>query len=224
MVFSDRTEAGWLLGRRLAGTGLADDAVVCGLPRGGVSVASQVAAALGAPLDVLLVRKLPVPFRPELAMGAIGEGGVRVVDEQVVRRGRVTAAALAAVEARERAVLDRRARRYRRVAPRLSIAGHGVVIVDDGVATGSTARAACAVARAAGAARVVVAVPVAPAGWEAVVGPVADELVCLESAKWFFAVGQFYEDFSQVTDAQVLALLERSGHRIERRAAPRVAV
>src|SRR5256886_10110687 len=166
MRCEDRTDAG----RRLAAylselSELPRDAlVVLGLPRGGVVVAYEVATALGAPLDVILVRKLGVPFQPELAMGAIGEGGAHVVDEAVAREVRVSASDLAAVEDRERNELARRVRRFRGDREPLSLVGRTALIVDDGIATGSTARAACQVARARGAARVIVATPLASPG------------------------------------------------------------
>ena len=207
MGFVDRSDAGQRLGARL-GDLQGKALVVLGLPRGGVPVAAEVARALGAPLDVILVRKLGVPFQPELGMGAIGEDGVRVVNDEVVRAAGVARAELESVEARERAELERRAERFRRGRPRLDLAGRTAVIVDDGLATGSTARAACLVARAHGASRVVLAVPVAPPGWEARIGAVADECVSLETPGQFFAIGQFYEDFAQVDEGEVVALLE----------------
>ncbi len=207
MRFKDRTDAGRRLSSRLHDL-QGEAAVVLGLPRGGVPVAAEVARALGAPLDVILVRKLGVPFQPELGMGAIGEDGVRVINDEVVRAAGVEGAELAAVEARERAELERRAGRFRRGRARLDLTGRTAVIVDDGLATGSTARAACMVARAHGAVRVVLAVPVAPPGWEVRVGPVADEFVSLETPGQFFAIGQFYEDFTQVDEDEVVALLE----------------
>ncbi|HEX4901379.1 MAG TPA: phosphoribosyltransferase family protein [Acidimicrobiales bacterium] len=206
-MFTDRRDAG----RRLAGAlgHLAgQDVVVLGLPRGGVPVAAEVARALGAPLDVIVVRKLGVPQQPELAMGAIGEDGVRVLDEQTVRLARVSAAALADVEARAREELERRVARFRGDHPPQAIAGRVVVIVDDGIATGSTARAACHVARAHGAARVVLAVPVAPVGWETRLAGAADELVCLATPSPFVAVGQFYADFTQVDGREVVDILK----------------
>ena len=209
MVFADRSDAG----RRLAGRllDLRDKpVVVLGLPRGGVPVAFEVARALGAPLDVIIVRKLGVPFQPELGMGAIGEDGVQIINREVVRAAAVTPEELAAVEARERAELERRARRFRGGRPRQSLDGRVAVVVDDGIATGSTARAACQVARAHGAARVVLAVPVAPPGWETRIGNSADELVCLQTPAPFFAIGQFYTDFTQATDDEVIACLQRA--------------
>ena len=153
-VFADRAEAGRALASRLAY--LHDqDVVVLGLPRGGVPVASEVAEALGAPLDVIVARKLGVPFQPELAMGAIGEGGAQVRDAKVMARARITDADLRAVESRERELLEERVARLRRGRDRIDLSGRTAVIVDDGIATGSTARAACQVARHLGAARAI---------------------------------------------------------------------
>jgi putative phosphoribosyl transferase len=187
-----------------------EDVVVLGLPRGGVPVAFEVATALRAPLDVIVVRKLGVPFQPELAMGAIGEGGARVTNDEVVRMAEVTPQELAAVEARERAELERRTRRFRGDRPPVPIAGKTVVVVDDGIATGSTARAACEVARARGAQRVVLAVPVASAGAIAELRGDVDEMVWVESPRHLWAVGQSYRDFSQTSDEEVVELLRRA--------------
>ncbi|MGW6913844.1 phosphoribosyltransferase family protein [Kitasatospora sp. NPDC054939] len=201
--FADRTEAGRRLAARLghlAGT----DPLVVALPRGGVPVAAEVAAALGAPLDICVIRKLGVPYQPELGMGAIGEDGVRVLNDEVVRAAGVAPTQLAEVEARERAELARRARRYRGGRPPADLRGRTVVVVDDGIATGSTARAACLIVRARGAARVVLAVPVAPPDWTARLAGVADELVCVGTPSPFFAIGEFYADFSQTGDEEVL--------------------
>ncbi|MFI9326994.1 phosphoribosyltransferase family protein [Kitasatospora sp. NPDC052868] len=204
--FTDRTDAGRRLAARLehlrgAGT------VVVALPRGGVPVAAEVAAALGAPLDICVIRKLGVPYQPELGMGAIGEDGVRVLNDHVLRIAGVTADQLARVEEQERAELDRRARRYRGDRPRADLRGCTVVVVDDGIATGSTARAACRIVRARGAARVVLAVPVAPPDWTDRLAEVADELVCVLTPSPFYAIGEFYADFSQTGDDEVLRIL-----------------
>jgi putative phosphoribosyl transferase len=188
------------------------DAAVLGLPRGGVPVAFEVARALGAPLDVIVVRKLGLPSQPELAMGAIGEGGVRTVDRALVRRALVSDEELAAVEARERAELDRRARHLRGDRGPVPLAGRTAIVVDDGVATGSTARAACQVARAQGAAHVVLGVPVGPPDSiaELEAGDDIDEVVCFEIHPLFVAIGQFYADFTQTSDDEVLDLLTRA--------------
>ena len=209
MFFADRADAGRQLAARLEHL-RGEPVVVLGLPRGGVPVALEVARALGAPLDVIVVRKLGVPFQPELGMGAVGEDGVRVINREVVRLARVPADELAAVQARERAQVDARAARYRVRRPREPLAGRTAVVVDDGIATGSTARAACQVARAHGAARVVLAVPVAPRGWGEWIAGAADELVCVDTPRDFYAIGQFYADFSQTTDDEVIACLDRA--------------
>ncbi|MEE1823629.1 phosphoribosyltransferase family protein [Streptomyces sp. BE20] len=218
--FTDRTDAGRqlaaLLGR-LRGPGT----VVVALPRGGVPVAAEVAAALGAPLDICVIRKLGVPYQPELGMGAIGEDGVRVLNDQVLRPAGVTARQLADVESRERVELERRARRYRGDRPPADLRGRTVVVVDDGIATGSTARAACLIVRARGAARVVLAVPVAPDDWTDRLDDVADELVCVGTPSPFFAIGEFYADFRQTEDTEVLRRLAEAGARAEARAEAR---
>ncbi len=209
MVFADRDDAGRRLAARL-GHLRGQPVVVLGLPRGGVPVAVWVARALGAPLDVIVVRKLGVPFQPELGMGAVGENGVRVLNPEVTQACGVSEHDLAAVQAREQAAVDARAARYRARRPRQPLAGRVAVVVDDGIATGSTARAACQIARAQGAARVVLAVPVAPPGWQARIGADADELVCVDTPRDFFAIGQYYARFPQVSDEEVLACLERA--------------
>ena len=206
MRFRDRADAGRQLASRLLPL-RREDVVVLGLPRGGVAVAAEVAGALAAPLDVILVRKLGVPAQPELGMGAIGEDGARVINADVVRYAGVSAADIAAVERRERSELERRIKRFRGDAPREPLAGRVAVLVDDGIATGSTARAACQVARAQGAARVVLAVPVAPPSAGAALAGDADELVCLETPQRFLAIGEWYEDFSQTRDEEVVSLL-----------------
>src|ERR687885_674777 len=206
--FQDRRDAGRQLGRRMAPLA-GRDVVVLGLPRGGVPVAAEVARALGAPLDVVLVRKLALPRRPELAMGAVGEDDVVVLNEDVLEAARVDEATLAEVERRERAELERRARQLRGDRPRLSLEGRTAVVVDDGVATGATARAACEVVRAHGAARVVLAVPVGSPHALADIAPTVDEVVCLDSPQRFAAVGQAYADFRATEEEEVLALLRR---------------
>ena len=212
MPFLNREDAG----RRLAEELLplrGEDLVVLGLPRGGVPVAYRVAVALDAPLDVIVVRKLGVPYQPELGLGAIGEDGVRIVNQRVLHLTGVTEAELAEVETRERAELERRARRFREGRERIPLTGRTAVIVDDGIATGSTARAACQVARAQGAARVILAVPVAPAASLSELRSDADEVVCVETPWDFFAIGQFYADFAQTSDEEVIRCLAQAAHR-----------
>ncbi len=209
MSFTDRADAGRRLARALQHL-RNEDVVVLALPRGGFPVAAEVARALAAPLDVILVRKLGVPFQPELAMGAVGEGGVLVLNESVVRRAQVSAAELAEIEREARTEIDRRARRFRPGRDRVSLAGRTALLVDDGVATGATARAACRVARELGASRVVLAAPVCALDAEASLRDEVDELVCLATPERFFGVGYFYDDFHQVSDEEVAELLRRA--------------
>lgn len=205
MPFSDRREAGLRLAERLVflrGT----DVVVLALPRGGVPVGFEVAQALGAPLDVIIVRKLGVPFQPELAMGAIGEDGVRVINDAVVRMARISDADLEAVERRERQEIARRAARFRRGRVPVELAGRTAVIVDDGLATGSTARAACEVAWAHGIDRAILGVPVAPPAAVVDLARIA-EVVAIDVSDRLGSVGQAYDDFTQTSDREVLRLL-----------------
>ena len=214
MPFLDRADAGRRLASLLASQpAIARGAgsVVLGLPRGGIPVAYEIARALGAPLDVILVRKVGLPAQPELAMGAIGEDGVRVVNDDVVRAEHVSERQFAGVEELERAELGRRAERYRADHPRVPLDGKTAIVVDDGIATGSTARAACQVARAHGAARVVLAVPLAPQSSIDALASVADDVVCAEVPEPFLAIGQWYVDFAQTADAEVVDLLQRAG-------------
>jgi len=206
MRFRNRSDAGQRIASRLQFL-RGEDVVVLGLPRGGVPVAAAVARGLGAPLDVILVRKLGVPAQPELGLGAIGESGARVINPEVVRYAHVSEEQIAQVEAKERAELQRRAQRFRGDAPHVPLAGRTAIIVDDGIATGSTARAACQVARALGAAVVVLAVPVAPPSAERSLRGDADEMICLEMPDRFLAIGEWYEDFAQTSDEEVVALL-----------------
>jgi putative phosphoribosyl transferase len=206
VIFRDRRHAGLLLGARLEHLRDADP-VVLALPRGGVPVAAEVAGALGATLDVLIVRKIGSPTQPELALGAIGEGDARVVNRDLVARVGASAHDLAAVEERERAEIDRRRVRYRHGRPMVDISGRAVVLVDDGLATGATVRAAIAVVRAKGAARVIVAVPVGAPDSLRLVARDADEVIALSAPPTFSAVGAWYADFGQVDDAEVERLL-----------------
>ncbi|WP_269306982.1 phosphoribosyltransferase [Aeromicrobium sp. HA] len=203
--FADRTDAGRRLVplvRHLRGPEL----VVLGLPRGGVPVAFEVARALDAPLDVVVVRKLGFPFHAELAMGAIGEGGSEVLDEALVAYEGTTEQQVREVERREREALDERVRRLRSAREPLDLTGRTALLVDDGIATGATVRVACRVARVRGAIRVVVASPVAPTGVADVLIE-ADEVVVLHMPLHFAAVGHWYRDFTAVSDREVAALL-----------------
>lgn len=206
MQFADRREAGQLLADRLQSF-VDQQVVVLGLPRGGVSVAAEVARELAAPLDVIVVRKLGVPWQPELAMGAVGEDGVRVLNDVVIRQAGVSDSDLASVEAKERVSVAARARRLRGARSRVPLDGRVALIVDDGIATGATARAACAVARLHGAVRVVLAVPVAPTRWIEDLQDAADEYVAVQTPDPFNSVGQWFRDFSAVTDDEVAAIL-----------------
>ena len=211
-IFEDRIEAGRRLGQRLEYL-RGQNIVILGLPRGGVPVAFEVAAALDAPLDVIVVRKLGVPFQPELAMGAIGEGGARVLDKHIISQVRVTQAELEAVEDRERALLESRVARFRKGRVRADLRGRIAVIVDDGIATGSTARVACRIARELGAAKVILAVPVAPADTLADLTE-PDEVICLATPHRFTAVGYHYRDFSPTGDDEVVLLLDAAAKRL----------
>jgi putative phosphoribosyl transferase len=206
-VFRDRSDAGRRLAARLAHL-RAEHPVVLALPRGGVPVAYEVARALDAPLDVILVRKLGVPAQPELAMGALGEGGVRVLNRDVLDRASISAERLAEVEARESEELIRRAAAFRGERPMTPITGRTAIVVDDGIATGSTARAALRVVRAHGARRVVLAVPVGPPGTTNAFTDDADDVVVVEEPESMWAIGTQYENFRQTTDAEVVELLE----------------
>ena len=208
-LFDDRVDAGRQLAKRLEYL-CGQDVVVLGLPRGGVPVAFEVAKALQAPLDVLVVRKLGVPFQPELAFGAIGEDGVRVINDSVVREARLDRDDIDAVEHKQRTEVQRRSEQFRRGRDRISLTGRIAVIVDDGIATGATAKAACQVARAHGASRVVLAVPIGPDDIVARFAGYADEVVCLRTPAYFFAVGQGYRNFTQTSDDEVIALLDRA--------------
>lgn len=209
-MFRDRVEAGRHLARLVMTAGLGGDrTVVLGLPRGGVPVAAQVSWTLGVPLDVIVVRKIGHPFQPELAVGAIGEDGVRVENGEILASNPVSAADLAAAVEREEVELNRQARRFRKDRPRLDVEGCCAVIVDDGIATGSTARAACQVARAQGASRIVLAVPVAPTAAVAAIQGTCDVVLCVANPDPFFAVGEWYRDFSPTSDDEVNELLRR---------------
>src|SRR4051812_48324710 len=209
--FRNRAEAGRLLAGRLRQYAGRDDVVVLGLPRGGVPVAFEVARALGAPLDVFLVRKLGVPGHEELALGAIATGGVRLLNPDVVRGLGVPPHVIDQVTATELAELERREREYRGDRPPPDVRGKTVILIDDGLATGASMRAAVAALRQEKPARIVVAVPIAaPTTCEEFEDEV-DEVVCARTPEPFYAVGLWYEDFSQTTDEEVRELLRRAG-------------
>ncbi|MBO4252549.1 phosphoribosyltransferase [Streptomyces griseorubiginosus] len=213
MRFQDRADAGRRLARRLEHL-RGQDVLVLGLPRGGVPVAHEVARELGAALDVLVVRKLGVPWQPELAFGAVGDDGVRVLNDDVLLQAGVGLDAQRTVERAERAELERRSRLYRRDRPPVPPTGRTVVVVDDGLATGATAEAACRVVHDQGADRVVLAVPVGPERTLRRLRQSADEVVCLHSPRFFGSVGAWYDAFPQVDDREVADLLRRATHPV----------
>ena len=213
-AFANRTEAGRLLAEKLVQYAGRDDVVVLGLPRGGVPVAYQVARRLGAPLDVFIVRKLGVPGFEELAAGAIASGGVRVLNEDVMRSIPHADEAIEAVTARETAELERREQIYREGRPPPEFHDRIVILVDDGLATGATMRAAVKALRQSGAAKIVVAVPVGPPDTCRELEEEADETICLSTPEFFQAVGQYYEDFSQTSDEDVRELLSQAAQEM----------
>lgn len=208
-VFADRVEAGRRLARALESQDRlpSQDVVVLGLPRGGVPVAFEVAKAFTAPLDVIVVRKLGVPYQPELAMGAVGEDGAWVINHEVLSASGVSAAEFAEVERRERMRIDAQVARLRHGRTRVDLTGRTALLVDDGLATGATARAACLVARQLGAARVVLALPVAPLAALREL-PEADTVISVCTPHPFRAVGVHYRDFSAVSEDAVVELLD----------------
>ncbi len=210
MLFRDRTEAGQLLAAQLRAYAHRPDVLVLGLPRGGVPVAYEVAQALHAPLDVFVVRKLGLPGQEELAVGAIASGGARVLNNEVVRALEIPDEEIDSLAAQEQAELERRERVYRGDRPWPDLHGRVVILVDDGLATGSTMRAAVAALRHQEPARIVVAVPVAAPETCQEFQSIADEIVCLQTPYPFYAVGLWYRDFGQTTDEQVRVLLDQS--------------
>jgi predicted phosphoribosyltransferase len=213
VYFSNRRDAGRLLARKIAALGLDPHPIVLGLPRGGLPVAFEVALELDAPLDVFTVRKLGVPGQEELAMGAIATGGIRVLNQQVIDMLRIPADVIDAVGDREEQELRRREQAYRHSSAPPPVEGRLVIMVDDGVATGSTMLAAVNAVKSAGAARVVVAAPVAARSSVAKLRKAADSLVILATPEPFYGVGQFYQDFSPTTDDEVQELLRMAHER-----------
>jgi putative phosphoribosyl transferase len=209
-IFANRAEAGRRLAERLTAYRDCTDAIVLGLPRGGVPVAYEVAQRLGLPLDVFVVRKLGVPGYEELAMGAIASGGVTVLNEDVMRAVPNSDAILETVRAREKIELQERETRYRQDRPVPDLRGRIVILVDDGLATGATMRAAAAALRKQGVGKIVVAVPVSAPETFCEMESEVDETICAITPSGFHGVGQFYEDFSQTTDEEVQELLAKA--------------
>lgn len=206
----DRTEAGRLLGEKLAAYSDRDDVVVLGLPRGGVPVAFEIAKRLNAPLDVFIVRKLGVPWQEELAMGAIASGSVRVLNNDVVKAYEISDEEIASIQAKEQKELERREQAYRGGRPVPDVRGRTVILVDNGIATGTTMRAGLAALRKLQPARIVVAVAVAPQSTYEELKAEADEVFCLLTPEMFFAISMWYERFEQTTDEEVRDLLSRA--------------
>ncbi len=210
MIFLNRADAGRKLAGHLAAYANRADVIVLGLPRGGVPVAFEVARALRAPLDVFLSRKLGVPGQEELAFGALASGGVCVLDQDLIREVGISPEKVARVTEKAKRELERRESVYRAGRPPLRVEGLTALLVDDGLATGSSIRAGAQALRLMKPARIVIAVPVAPASTCKRLRDEVDELVCLHMPEMFFAIGQFYEDFSQLADEEVIDLLRRS--------------
>ena len=210
LPFRDRTEAGRLLGAELASRNLPKDSIVLALPRGGVPVGFEVARALCAALDVVVVRKLGVPWQPELAMGAIASGGSRFLDEKLIRKMGISQGAVEAIAARETQEAERRERLYRGDRPALDLRNRTVILVDDGLATGSTMLAAVKCVKSLEPVSLIVAAPVGSKQACAHIRKWVDECVCLATPEPFVAVGEWYEDFRQTSDAEVRELLARA--------------
>jgi predicted phosphoribosyltransferase len=208
MRFINRQDAGRWLAEDLASRSF-ERPVIVGLPRGGVPVAAEIAARLNAPLDVLVVRKLGYPARPELGIGAIAEGGMRILNHDLIARLGVTPEQVDGVAAIEEAELRRRVRRYRADRPPLAVSRRTAILVDDGLATGFTARAGIEVLRRQGAHRVVLAVPIGPAVTVEELGTYADQVICVQTPSFFVAIGRWYTDFRPVSDAEVADLLQK---------------
>ena len=213
LIFRDRTDAGRQLADELLHYGGREDVIVLALPRGGVPVGAEVAQRLALPLDVFVVRKLGVPGHEELAMGAIASGGVRVLNHEVINAISLPEEIIEAVTAVEREELGRRERAYREGRPALEVTGRTVILIDDGLATGASMRAAVAALRQKKASKIVIAVPVGAPNTCRELGEEADESICLVQPDAFVGVGQYYEDFSQTTDEEVRDLLAEADQR-----------
>lgn len=210
MIFRNREEAGQRLASRLSKYGNRDDVIVLGVPRGGIPVAFEVATALHLPLDIFVLRKLGVPGHEELAFGAVGSGGVRVLNPRVVQQLGISQLDIASVTSAEREELERRERLYRGNRPALDVHGRTVILVDDGIATGASLMAATHALRKMKPTAIVLATPIAPRTTCDRLRSEVDEVVCVEMPEPFYGVGQFYDDFSQVSDEDVNQLLERA--------------
>jgi putative phosphoribosyl transferase len=210
VIFENRTDAGRRLARLLAEYSNRRDVIVLGIPRGGVPIAFEVATVLKAPLDVVVSRKLGVPWQEELAFGAVASGGVRILDTEIVEALGIPDSEIERITAAVKMEVERRERAYRGDRPPLEVERFTVILVDDGIATGASMRAAISALRQLKPARLVVAVPVAPVTTCNRLRREADQLVCVHMPESFLAIGQFYEDFSQVTDAEVSNLLQRA--------------
>jgi putative phosphoribosyl transferase len=214
MIYRDRRAGGSALAERLQEYAGRDDAIVLALPRGGVPVGDEVALRLGVPLDVFIVRKLGVPGQPELALGAIASGGIRVLHQEVVRALEISRSTIEAIARREQQELERRELLYRGQRPEPELSGKIVILVDDGLATGASMRSAVSAIRQKRPAKIVVAVPVAARETCEALQEDADEVICAATPTPFFAVGQWYDIFDQTSDEEVHQLLERSRARV----------
>lgn len=220
-MFLDRADGGQRLAKRLGQYANRDDVVVLGIPRGGVPVAFEVAQALKAPLDIMLVRKLGTPGQAELAMGAIASGGVRILNQEVIRELGISDEQLEAVTAAQKVELERRERLFRGTRAPISIQGKVVILIDDGIATGSSMLAAIDALRALQPAKIVVATPVAPANMPNRMKDRADEFICAQMPEWFFAIGEFYQNFPQTEDSEVRDFLTRADEARAKDKSPR---
>jgi putative phosphoribosyl transferase len=207
MRFLNRVDAGRQLAKRLRSYAKQKNVIVLGIPRGGVPVAYEVASELEAPLDVFVVRKLGVPWQPELAFGAIASGGVCILDDEVVESAGISHLEVERVAAREEIELQRREKIYRGGRPALALEGKAVILVDDGIATGASTRAAITALRQLHPCRIVLAAPVAPGPTYRRLRSEVDDFVCVHTPETFYAIGEFYDDFSQVSDEEVMELL-----------------